>query len=105
MENSEKAIRYNSGKPRWSLVHFESLEPMVRVLEYGENKYSDFQWMKGLSHRQVAESLFRHLTAYLDGEDKDNESGEHHVGHILSNAMFLSYNIKHHPELDDRHKN
>lgn len=36
----EKSLRYNSGKPKWGLVHFESLEPLVRVLEYGAHKYS-----------------------------------------------------------------
>ena len=38
----EKALRYNQGKPKWSLVHFQSLEPLVRVLEYGAHKYSIF---------------------------------------------------------------
>ena len=36
----EKALRYNQGKPKWSLVHFQSLEPLVRVLEYGAHKYT-----------------------------------------------------------------
>ena len=31
---TEKALRYNEGKPQWSLIDFDSLEPMVRVLEY-----------------------------------------------------------------------
>lgn len=37
---TDKALRYNYGKPKWSLVHFQSLEPMVRVLEYGTKKYT-----------------------------------------------------------------
>lgn len=36
----EQALRYNSGKRKWSLVDFQSLEPMVEVLEYGAKKYS-----------------------------------------------------------------
>lgn len=39
---TEKSLRYNQGKPKWSLVHFQSLEPLVRVLEYGAHKYSIF---------------------------------------------------------------
>ena len=36
-------LRYNQGKPQWSIVHWKSLEPMVRVLEYGAHKYSTFE--------------------------------------------------------------
>lgn len=38
----EKALRYNDGKPKWSLIDFKSLEPLARVLEYGAHKYSIF---------------------------------------------------------------
>jgi hypothetical protein len=36
----EQSLRYNEGKPQWSLVDFKSLEPMVRVMEYGCQKYT-----------------------------------------------------------------
>ena len=38
----EKSLRYNDGKPKWSLVDFKSLEALVKVLEYGAHKYSIF---------------------------------------------------------------
>lgn len=38
-----EALRYNKGKPQWSLIHYESLVPMIRVLEYGAHKYSIFK--------------------------------------------------------------
>lgn len=37
-----EALRYNIGKPQWSLIHYKSLEPMIRVMEYGAHKYSIF---------------------------------------------------------------
>ena len=37
---NEKALRYNKGKLKWSLVHYKSLAPMVRVLEFGALKYA-----------------------------------------------------------------
>ena len=103
-ETKTQAIRHNNGKLRWSLVDFESLEDMVKVLEFGANKYSDHNWKKGLPTTQVCESLMRHLFAYLSGEDIDPESGLSHVGHIQCNAMFLSYMQKNKIEFDDRHK-
>lgn len=97
-------LRYNNGKLQWGLVDFTALEDMVKVLEFGANKYAPHNWKKGMSHTQITESLMRHLFAYLDGEDIDQESGISHAGHILCNAMFLAYNIKHHPDKDDRYK-
>lgn len=100
----EKGLRYNNGKLRWSLVDFDALEDMVKVLEFGAEKYDDHNWKKGLNTTQVCESLMRHLTAYLRGEDKDPESGLSHIGHIQCNAMFLSYMEKFKKDFDDRHK-
>lgn len=99
-----KGLRYNTGKAKWALLDFPSLEPMVRVMEYGAGKYSPHNWKKGMPHTEISECLMRHLAAYLNGEDTDPESGLSHIGHIQSNAMMLQYNIKNHPELDDRYK-
>lgn len=95
--SNEKALRYNSGKRRWSLVHYKSLDPMVRVLEYGAAKYTkdgisgDHNWKKGLPPLEILESMQRHLAALMDGETNDPESGLPHIGHIMCNAMFYSY--------------
>lgn len=69
-----KADRFNTGKLKWSLVDFESFEDMVRVLEFGANKYSANNWKKGLSVNSVCESLLRHMFAFMRGEDNDLES-------------------------------
>jgi hypothetical protein len=88
---SDKALRYNKDKRRWSLVHYKSIEPMVEVLEFGARKYSDNNWMKGLDKKEILESLQRHLAAMMDGETHDPESGLPHIGHLMCNAMFYSY--------------
>lgn len=85
------ADRHNIGKERWALVDYEALKPMVHVLAFGAKKYSDDNWRKGLKTKEVCESLLRHITAYLSGQDNDQESGLPEVGHILCNAMFLSH--------------
>jgi len=99
-----RAVRENEGKPRWGLVDFKSLEPMVQVLEFGAEKYDDNNWKKGLKYVGVCESLLRHVHAFLRGENKDPESGISHIGHIQCNAMFLDYMVKNHSDLDDRYK-
>lgn len=87
----EKALRYNQGKPKWSLVHFKSLEPMVKVLMYGEKKYARDNWKKGLDRQEILDSMQRHLAALIDGQEIDSESQEHHIGHIMCNALFYTY--------------
>jgi len=90
-ETKEKSLRYNEGKEKWSLVHFKSLKPMVDVLEFGAKKYSPDNWKKGLDRNEILESMMRHLTALMDGEEIDKESGLSHIGHIQCNAMFYSF--------------
>ena len=105
-ENEEKdaqqALRYNQGKLQWSLVDFDSLEGLVRVLEYGAQKYSKDNWKKGMPVTQVTESLMRHLFAFLRGEDVDPESGCRHISHVMCNTMFLEYILREKPHYDDR---
>lgn len=93
MQAGEKADRYNEGKPKWSLVHFESLVPMIRVLEYGCLKYAPFNWQKPMDTTEILESMQRHLAALFDGEINDKESGISHMGHIQANAIFYNYHI------------
>ena len=67
-------LRYNKNKPKWSLVPQSALFPMVEVLEFGATKYEPFNWMKGLSVKEICESLKRHLDSFMEGEDSDKES-------------------------------
>ena len=90
---TEHALRYNKGKPKWSYVHFESLEPMIRVLEYGALKYAPYNWQKPMPLVEILESMQRHLAALIDGELVDAESGISHMGHIQANAMFYNYHV------------
>lgn len=100
---SEKGLRYNEGKRKWSLVDFDALSGMVEVLEFGACKYAPYNWKKGLPTTEICESMLRHIFAYLNGETVDPESGISHVGHIQCNAMFLG-NMSKRNEWDDREK-
>ena len=95
--------RFNTGKLKWSLVSWKALAPMVRVLMFGAEKYDDHNWKKGLKYTEVTESLQRHLNAFIEGEENDPESKLSHVGHILCNAMFLSYMSIYKKDMDDRY--
>ena len=83
-------IKDSKGKVRWSLVDFKSLEPMVRILNYGAiTKYAPNNWKEVEDKAAYIDACFRHLTAYLAGEEIDRETQESHLGSIMCNAMFL----------------
>lgn len=98
------ASRYNAGKAPLSMIleARHALEGMAGVLEFGAAKYARGNWHKGLPHADICDSMLRHISAYLSGEDIDPESGKPHVDHIFTNAMFLAEGYRTHPELDNR---
>lgn len=85
----ETALRYNEGKPQYSLICLKSLENCARVLEFGAVKYGRYNWRKGMKATAILDSMLRHIAALNRGELIDPESGISHIGHIQSNAMFL----------------
>lgn len=84
-----KALRYNSDKPKYSLLDFSSLEDTVKVLDFGAQKYARDNFKKGFPFSTVLDSMLRHIKGLQAGEWLDPESGLPHIGHIGCNAMFL----------------
>ena len=100
-KHKEKGVKFNYGKLLWSLVDFESLEPMVEVLMHGAKKYSPDNW-KNVDPYEYVDSLLRHVTEFSDevrknkGKKKksfiaDHDSKLRLIGHIMCNALFISY--------------
>ena len=89
--NMEKATRYNQGKLKWSLPDYKSLEPLIRVMMWGEEKHDRDNWKKGFNKQELLDSLTRHVIALHNGEDIDPEHGISHIGGVLFNAMAYEY--------------
>lgn len=96
------AERKNDDKLRYSLVDVESIEGLIKVLEFGAKKYSPNNWQKGLTYTSIYDSLMRHMTAIMKGEDVDPESGLPHIDHVGCNWMFLSWMMRNRKDMDDR---
>lgn len=50
-EKPQKSLRYNEGKPDWTLIHYKSLLPLVDVMTYGAFKYSIFEAKDGSTYK------------------------------------------------------
>lgn len=90
-EGRERALRYNDGKPRPSLIDPNFIMGLAEVLEMGAQKYGDYNWQKGMNQKDIMDSLMRHSLKYLSGNIEDEESGLHEMLHIAANAMFVYY--------------
>lgn len=85
----EDAPKYDVGKPDWSLVPFDALEPVVRVYEFGAAKYSRHGWRQGFHWSRIFAAICRHLFAWARGEDRDSESGLPHLAHAAWGVLTL----------------
>lgn len=91
----ERATRYNEGKPRLSLVPATAIIEMGRVMTFGAQKYEANNWKKGMPIDECLDSCLRHLTAFMNGEANDKESGLSHISHAMTNLAFITYYMEH----------
>lgn len=81
----------------------DHIEQGAKVLEFGAKKYAAWNWARGMKYSVVTGSLLRHLwKAVILGEEKDDESGLDHWGHIACNVIFLVHYERYYKDGDDR---
>lgn len=83
-------------KLRWDLLPFQEIEDIVRVYHFGAKKYKANSWQNlpdGFERYRGA--LLRHLSAYMNGERIDGESGLMHLAQVAWNAITLLWYDKH----------
>ncbi|RWM27899.1 MAG: hypothetical protein EOR77_30740 [Mesorhizobium sp.] len=109
-------LRYNQGKLRLSLLPTSFIralshnlggaliEETTRVLEFGAEKYSPNNWRTSGSWIKVFDSALRHAFKFACGEEYDQESGLHHLGHLGCNLAFLLEFEEQRSGVDDRYK-
>lgn len=106
IEHVTNGLRFNGGKPQlsYALLGKEVVEGECKVWEYGANKYAPGNWLKGQSLVKALDSVFRHASALLNGEDLDPETGLPHCDHLVCAAKIVSQSFHTRPDLDDRVK-
>jgi hypothetical protein len=83
-------MKYDSGKPKLTLVPTQILVDIARVREYGVEKYKDPDNWKRVEIERYRDAAFRHFIAYInDPYGVDDESGLPHLSHLACNIAFL----------------
>ncbi len=96
--------KFDAEKPRMDLIDPYAMEQLAKVLTFGAKKYAEHNWRRGIKVSRIVAALDRHKAALMRGEDIDPESGLPHVDCMQCNTMFLSWTLKHRPDMDDRWK-
>lgn len=73
----------------------------ARVFELGAKKYSAYNWRESAVPASIYyEAALRHLMAWWDGQDLDEESGQPHLAHVRA-CMAILLDAKHLGRLED----
>lgn len=86
----EAGRKFDGGKLDYTLVPWEGMDEVVKVLEFGAKKYARDNWKK-VEHadtRYLA-AAFRHLIQHNNGETADKETGLSHLAHATCCMLFL----------------
>ncbi len=94
--------KHDDGKYDPTYLSVEMIELVSRVRAFGAKKYSRSNWKKGFKVTRSLAASLRHIIAFMNGEDNDPESGLSHLGHAICGLEHAIYDLKHHPENDDR---
>jgi hypothetical protein len=86
----------------YALIPVIPLQYVAEVYGFGATKYSDRNWEKGYAWSLSYSALQRHLNAFWDREDFDNESRLPHLAHAVFHCLALMEFMVTHPEKDDR---
>lgn len=77
-------------KPPISLVPPSAIIHLANAFKEGARKYGPYNWRtKQVQTLIYCDAIMRHLLAYIDGEDIDQESGKHHLDGVLASAAIL----------------
>ena len=91
-DRKNEGKKFDSGKPRWSLLPRGTLRKVIQVLEAGAVKYDVDNWKSVPDARtRYYDAMNRHSEAWWGGEKHDPETGIHHLTHATCCALFLMW--------------
>ena len=107
-ELAKGGARFDQGKTRVDLIPADVLLRLGEIYRMGAEKYDASNWRKGMKWSKVYGPLCRHLfKAWLGLEERDPESGQLHIDHVVWNAVALAVYMSkpEYKKFDDRMDN
>ena len=93
---NENGIKYDTLKTRWDLLPLPMIKQIVDVLTFGSRKYSDNNWkMIPDAKTRYFSAMMRHVEQWQSGEQRDEESGYHHLAHAGCCLLFILWFDEH----------
>ena len=86
---TDKVAKADKGKIQPTLVSPDLVKAVAEVRMFGTEKYHDPDNWKEVEPQRYLDALYRHLLAYIGGEEYDLESGLSHLAHMGCNISFL----------------
>ena len=81
-------------KFKFHLERAKSVYQQTKSARKSAEILSEELWGDKMTREEITKSLTRHLFAYLDGEDIDEESGCKHIWCMMANLMFLEHHTR-----------
>lgn len=90
MKNSgSDGVKHDDGKPMWSLLPWEQMESVVKILTFGAKKYKADNWrIVADGEKRYLNAALRHICAIQKGESDDGETGQSHYAHAICSLLF-----------------
>ena len=87
--DKDQSAKADKGKLELSLVNPQLIKAVAEVRMYGTEKYGDSENWRKVEPKRYVDALYRHLLAYIEGNEVDEESGLSHLSHMACNISFL----------------
>lgn len=87
--SKDQSAKADKGKLELSLVNPQLVKAVAEVRMYGTEKYGDSENWRKVKPKRYVDALYRHLLAYIEGNEVDEESGLSHLAHMACNLSFL----------------
>ena len=94
-EEEGQEAKADAGKLQMMLMLPEINKAVVRVRQYGIEKYKEPDNWKRVSKSRWDNAMLRHMMEYIhDPWSRDEESGLRHIDHIACNVAYILENMK-----------
>lgn len=88
-----KGIKLSEGKLHYE-IDFDIITLLAERIQLSKNKYEPYNWQKDMDVEHIKQALFRHTLEIMKGNYEDDGQEFGHLGAVLSNIMFLNYQLK-----------